>query len=159
MRLVVPDEIDGIDAVLAGLDPDALSPEALEAFGPAQIEVVMPKFEVRSSAPLRDPLIGLGAVETFDRHLSDLARLAPIPPQFDNIYVSDVVHEAWIRVDEAGTEASAATTVEIEGTDSASAVPSVVRADRPFAYFIRDRVTGVLLFAGRMDAPPEATSN
>ena len=77
----------------------------------------------------------------------------------DNLYVGDVVHAAWVRVDDAGTEASAATAVETEGSDSAEPYPPYIAADRPFAYFVRDRATGVFLFAGRMDAPAQVEAN
>lgn len=154
MVLVVPHAADGLDAVLAALDPAALAHDALVANGPGEITVTMPKWEVRSDASLVEPLRALGVLDAFDPFAADLSGIAPPPPEFENLFVADVVHAAWVRVDEAGTEASAATTVEVEGTDSAPPYPSYIVADRPFAYVIRDRVTGVWLFAGRLDAPP-----
>lgn len=154
MVLVVPFQHNGLDAVLATLDPAALSHEALVPHGLGDITVTMPKWEVRSDASLVAALERLGVHDAFDPIAADLSGIAPPPPEFDNLVVADVVHAAWVRVDEAGTEASAATTVEVEGTDSEPPWPSYVTADRPFAYVIRDRVTGAWLFAGRMDAPP-----
>jgi serpin B len=154
MVLVVPDATDGLDAVLASLDPASLDAAALDAFGPSQIEVVMPRFTLRSHASLNAPLAALGMPTAFDEVLAELRGIAPPPPGFDNLYVDEVVHSAWVDVSESGTEAAAATTIEIDGSDSAAAPPPSVRADHPFLYVIRDRVTGAWLFAGRMDNPP-----
>lgn len=152
MVLVVPDANDGLDAVLSALDPASLDAEGLAA---EEVTVVLPRFEVRSGASLVDPLRALGVVDLFDPDAADLFGMADPPEGFDFIYVGDVTHEAWIRVEESGTVAAAATAVEGDGgNDSGPRIPEEVRADRPFLYVIRDRVTGAWLFTGRMDAPP-----
>jgi serpin B len=66
------------------------------------------------------------------------------------MYVQRVVHEAVVSVDEKGTEAAAATGVEIEPTEVAAAA---IRVDRPFFYALRDLPTGTILFAGRVTDP------
>jgi serpin B len=152
MVLVVPDEVDGLPGVLAALDPASLSAKALDRLGSAELTVVLPRFEVASRASLVEALAAMGMEDVFDPSLANLSAMAPPPPGFENLYVSQVKHEAWIEVDELGTEAAAATTVEISGADSAS-IPDVIRADRPFLYVIRDRVTDAWLFAGTMDDP------
>ena len=66
--------------------------------------------------------------------------------------MSDVIHEAFIAVDEAGTEAAAATAVII-GTTSAPIDVVALDIDRPFLFFLQDRATGAILFLGRVVNP------
>jgi serpin B len=63
-----------------------------------------------------------------------------------------VLHKAYVAVDEAGTEAAAATAVEVEVGEEAS-VPEVMRVDRPFLFLIRDTEQGTILFLGRVVNP------
>jgi len=65
------------------------------------------------------------------------------------LFISDVVHEAWVRVNEKGTEAAAATAVIIGRVS----IPESLVADRPFLFFVRDRPTGAVIFAGRVVDP------
>jgi serpin B len=67
------------------------------------------------------------------------------------LYLSSVVHKAFVAVDEKGTEAAAATGV----VAGATSMPQEVRVDRPFIYLIRDRETGTVLFVGRLLNPNE----
>lgn len=146
--LLVPDEIDRVEDVLAGLSADALTFDG----SPAEITVTMPRFELEADLALAEALAGAGMPSAFDPFDADLSAMADPPDGFENLYVSAVTHRSWIKLDEAGTEAAAATTIEVDGDDSA---PSSITADHPFLYFIRDRVTGAILFAGRFDRPPD----
>ncbi len=69
-----------------------------------------------------------------------------------DLFITAVLHEAFIKLDETGTEAAAATAV-IVGTTSAPPGPTVVRFDQPFVYLIRDVATGAVLFIGRVSDP------
>ena len=68
---------------------------------------------------------------------------------FGQLMISDVIHEAFVSVDEYGTEAAAATAVIMVGTGE---IPTIA-ADRPFIFFIRDLETGTILFVGRVLNP------
>jgi serpin B len=68
------------------------------------------------------------------------------------LYVSAVIHEAFVDVNEAGTEAAAATGVEVKSV-AAIEVPAVFRADHPFVFLIRDNRTGSTLLLGRLVNP------
>jgi serpin B len=70
-----------------------------------------------------------------------------------DLSISEVMHKAFIAVDEQGTEAAAATGVAIAVRAVRRPEPKVFRADHPFAYFIRDTASGAILFAGRMAKP------
>jgi serpin B len=69
-----------------------------------------------------------------------------------DLYITDVIHKAFVEVDESGTEAAAATAV-IVGTTSVPADPIKVTIDRPFLFLIRDIETGTVLFLGRVMDP------
>jgi serpin B len=73
-------------------------------------------------------------------------------PRGDELLIQEVVHEAFISVDEAGTEAAAATAVVV-GIVSAPAVTVDLTVDRPFLFLIRDDETGAILFVGRVLDP------
>jgi serpin B len=66
-----------------------------------------------------------------------------------NLYVSQVVHKAFVAVDEIGTEAAAATGLVL----GIVSMPVVVKLDRPFVFIIRDAESGTILFAGRVLDP------
>jgi serpin B len=79
---------------------------------------------------------------------ADFSGMSPEPLQ-----LTEIVHKTFVRVDEEGTEAAAATGV-VAGPTSAPQPPQlVVRFDRPFLFFIRDLRTGALLFVGRVASP------
>ena len=72
----------------------------------------------------------------------------------DNLFVSAVIHEAWIKVEEKGTEAAAATAVVV-ATESAMPEFDIFTVDRAFLFTIQDDITGSLLFMGRVGNPLE----
>ncbi|MGB8251635.1 MAG: serpin family protein, partial [Anaerolineaceae bacterium] len=69
------------------------------------------------------------------------------------LYVSDILHKAFVVVDEAGTEAAAATVVIVGTTSMPVDQPLEFRVDRPFLFVIRDIPTGTILFVGRVMNP------
>ena len=115
-----------------------------------QVAVALPKFRLTSHLELAAPLQALGMRLAFEPGGADLSGIADTP---GDLYVKAVVHEAYISVDEAGTEAAAATGVTIVGT----AVPAPPRikfiADRPFVFVLRDINTGAVLFTGVVSRP------
>lgn len=107
----------------------------------------LPRFDFSSAFGLNATLPGLGMVDAFDITRADLKGIADAG---EALYISAVVHKAFITVNEKGTEAGAATGVVI-GTDSAG--PPLFEVDRPFLFVIRDEATGVVLFLGRVVDP------
>jgi serpin B len=121
----------------------------VSALAPEVLQLSMPKFEVKTPTNLNDALKaeGLEVAYSDGADFSALARQA----KDDGLHITDVLHEAVIKVSEGGTEASGATAV-ILGKDSApSARP--VAIDRPFVFVLRDRETGVVLFLGHVVDP------
>ena len=113
--------------------------------------VSLPRFEMRSSASLMESLIALGMVDAFSGVAADFSRMTD--PSF-GLYISAIVHEAYVKVNEEGTEAAAATAV----VASPSSVPDypTFNAAKPFLFQIQDRLTGSVLFMGRVVDPSAA---
>ena len=107
-----------------------------------QVDLTMPKFEFDSSFSLLEALSAMGMPIAF----SGSADFSGMTGNRE-LYIADVVHKAFVSVDEEGTEAAAATAVVMELT----AMPDVVEVtiDRPFIFLIRDIETGTILFVGR----------
>ncbi|MDD5127100.1 MAG: serpin family protein [Dehalococcoidales bacterium] len=112
-----------------------------------QVVLTMPKFEYESSFGLKKALSDLGMGEAF----TEQADFSGMNGKRD-LLIQDVIHKAYIGVDEEGTEAAAATAV-IVGTTSMPLQPVEVKIDRPFIYFIRDIATGSTVFVGRVLNP------
>jgi serpin B len=112
-----------------------------------QVNLSMPKFEFESEYGLKETLMMLGMQQAFTDQ-ADLSGMSGIK----DLVINDVVHKAFISVDEAGTEAAAATGV-IVGTVSIPVAPVEVNLDSPFFFMIKDKATGAILFAGRLANP------
>ena len=115
------------------------------------VTVHMPKFEQRSSLSLVDTFKNMGVNDLFDERKSDVTKMAKTNE--GNIYVSDIIQEVVVIVDEKGTEAAAATAVKfsLESCMMQTKVPIRIVADHTFEYYIVDSVSGVILFSGVYD--------
>jgi serpin B len=114
----------------------------------AQVNLRLPRFQFRKQAMLKGALGELGMPIAF----TEDADFSGMSPRGGDLYLQEVVHEAFIAVDEAGTEAAAATAV-IVGIVSAPQVNVNLTVDRPFLFLIRDTETGAPLFLGRVLNP------
>jgi serpin B len=118
----------------------------LKDLAPRDVALTMPKFTYDSSFSLKETLAAMGMPDAF----SGAADFSGIDGTRD-LFIGDVVHKAFISVDEAGTEAAAATAVIMLG--AAPLPPVEVMIDRPFIFMIRDIETGAILFLGRVTNP------
>jgi len=141
---------NSISAAVPYLDPSNLT--ALEASATSrQVKVYIPKFKFETQYSLPDTLSAMGMPTAF----SGNADFSGMDGEKD-LYISDVVHKAYIEVNEGGTEAAAATAVVMieSARDPASETPiPVFKADHPFLFVIQDNNTGTILFAGRVADP------
>ena len=125
---------------------------------PRYVTLDLPKFEFESRFQLSETLKSMGMSAAFDSAASDFSGMdgrSCLAGDGECLYVREVVHKAFVSVDEAGTEAAAATAVMMQ-TESAPPEPVSVTVDRPFISLIRDRKTGALLFLGRVETPSPA---
>jgi serpin B len=113
-----------------------------------QVELAMPKFKIEYELGLNKTLQALGMTDAFDPGKADFSGMDGAK----DLYISDVVHKAWVTVDEEGTEAAAATGVVV-GTTSMPVDIKEMNIDHPFIFLIRDNQTGAILFIGRVINP------
>jgi len=111
-----------------------------------EVKTAMPKFESEYSIQLKDILSGVGMSDAFNPDKADFSKLGGSSQ--GNLYISSVLHKAFISVDERGTKAGAATSIEISITASPFIPPKTVILDRPFVYMIIDCETNVPVFIG-----------
>ncbi len=111
------------------------------------VQVELPKFKYDFKSLLKDPLSNLGLGVAF----SDAADFTRINPA-GNLFISRVIHQTFIDVQEEGTEAAAATIVEVSLT-SVEDGPVIFKADKPFLYLIKENSTGAVLFMGKVGKP------
>lgn len=147
MVVLVPDE-GQFEAVESSLGDGVLG-DAIDMLDSASVRLALPKFEFRTKAGLKDPLIEMGMPIAFEGGNADFTRMSS---RGKDLYIQDVIHEAFISVDEEGTEAAAATAVVV-GETSAPGETVELTVDRPFLFAIRDNETGALLFLGRVLDP------
>ncbi len=105
----------------------------------------MPKFEFDSSFSLKKTLDDMGMTDAFDPNTADFSGM----DGKKDLYITDVIHKAFVSVDENGTEAAAATAV-IVGATAMPVNQVTMSIDRPFIFFIRDIQTGAILFIGQV---------
>jgi serpin B len=120
-----------------------------EALRDRQVALAMPKFKVESSFSLVDALIALGMPSAFSSEAADFSGMDGT----HDLLITNVFHKAFVDVDEAGTEAAAATAVIVSLESAMPAEPVKVTVDRPFVFLIRDIRTGSVLFVGRVMDP------
>jgi serpin B len=121
--------------------------EILSSLGQKQVALQMPKFGFETDFMLKDALSELGMAQAFSSE-ADFSRM----DGHRELFISDVVHKAFVDVDEAGTEAAAATTVVMR-LKGVAEEPVEVVVDQPFIFLIRDLETGTILFMGRVLDP------
>ena len=141
---------NNLSAAVPYLDPANLS--ALEQNASTrQVKVYIPKFKIETQYSLPGTLSTMGMPTAFTSN----ADFSGMDGKTD-LYISDVVHKAYIEVNEEGTEAAAATAVIMKTMAAAPGreVPvPVFKADHPFLFVIQDNNTGTVLFTGRITNP------
>ena len=115
-----------------------------------RVRVALPRFRVEAGHDLKDALQALGIRTAFTANRADFSGITRDVP----LVVDFVVHRTWIAVDEGGAEAAAATAAGMTvGARMPQDEPVEFTADRPFAFVLRDRRTGLVLFVARVTDP------
>jgi serpin B len=149
MYVFLPDDAGGLAAWLRSMTPERWD-AWIGKMQPRQGSVVMPKFKAEYEAELSQPLSDLGMGEMFRQGRAEFGRMTAS----GSVYIKRVDHKAILEIDESGTVAAAATSVqamEASAPEYADAFTMVV--DHPFFCAIRDDATGEVLFMGAIWRP------
>ena len=145
MTIALPQQASGIESLVQGLTGEQWS-AWIAGLDSASFEVFLPKFTLTYGLTMNAVLQALGMPSAFcDSQRADFTRMNPSGA----LCITDVMHKAFVDVNEEGTEAAAATSV---GVGVTSLPPSLV-VDRPFVFAIRERLSGTILFLGRVMNP------
>lgn len=158
MDVFLPTARDGLAAFEAGLTSARIE-AAVAALAPTQLVLRMPRFHLAGgTVSLRSAFVALGMNLPFDRARADFTGIANPPSPDDRLFLSDAFHKVFVDVNEAGTEAAAATAVVMAraGAMAPAAPPTQFVVDHPFVFVIRDLRTGAVLFLGRVADPRAA---
>lgn len=153
MVLVLPRDREGMAALEADLQ--AVHGKLIRALKPQEVALFIPRFKMECSVTLNGPLAKLGMIDAFvapDPPAPGTADFAGMTGRRD-LFISAVLHKAFVEVNEEGAEAAAATAVIMRCTTSVGPSPKFFRADRPFLFLIRDVKSGTILFLGRFAKP------
>lgn len=147
MLLVLPRRKNGLAHIEECFEPGKLA-ICTQEMRKREVNIFLPKFKVESTfASIKRNLAALGLPDAFDAQLANFSGISEQP-----LFISDVVHKAFVEVNEEGTEAAAATGI-IMRTTSIGPPPKTFRADHPFIFLIRETASGKILFMGRICDP------
>lgn len=145
MTAILPPAGTDVDVFIESLD-QARWDAIIGALHQTKADVYLPKFTLKWEDTLNSDLISMGMEHAFCEGCADFTRMSPLG---DELFIDFVKQNTFVNVNEEGTEAAAVTTVGIGVT---SAPPSI-RFDRPFVVVIRERLTGTILFIGKVAVP------
>ena len=147
MVVVLPKRTDALADLEKKLTPELIAKWFGELKDRGAQEVSLPKFKVETRYELPEHLKALGMKDAFGPG-ADFTGMAASSPG----WITAVTHKAFVDVNEEGTDAAAATAVGISVT-SAPVIPTM-RVDRPFVFLIRERLSGTILFLGKIARIP-----
>jgi serpin B len=150
MTILLPDEGLDVNTFVASLSPSTWQ-QATANLVDSEVDLYLPKFRLAWEDTLNDELKQMGMRQAFR---PDEARFTRISRSLgDQLYIDFVKQKAFVDVNEVGTEAAAVTVVGVGVTS----VPVPVRIDRPFVFAIRERLSGTVLFLGKIVEPKIAS--
>lgn len=150
MTVLLPKPGTDVNALVASMDGAAWD-GLVQQLDSAMVVLSLPKFRLAWEDSLNAPLRALGMGIAFVPGSADFTAMSP-PPAGHDLYISTMEQKTFVDVNEEGTEAAAATSVGVGVTS----VPAFVemRVDHPFVFAIRERLTGTILFIGKIMRPP-----
>jgi serpin B len=150
MIVLLPRKIDGLKGFEDTLTAETLT-SRLDGVRKHDVRVRMPRFTMTAQFELAKILGAMGMPEAFSAE-GDFSAMTG----GKDLFISAVVHKAFVEVNEEGTEAAAATGVAMRLT-AAPAPPPLFQADHPFIFLIRHKPSGSILFLGRVTQPTESS--
>ena len=151
MVVLLPSESSSLDKLVSSLTPERFA-SIRASLATTRVALSLPKTEVRWGASLVSELKALGMTDAFSRDSADFSRISTS----EGLFIQDVLHKTYLRVDEKGTEAAAVTSTQI-GTTAAPVNPPVqMTVDRPYLMAIVDNDSGAVLFLAAVRDPRAA---
>jgi serine protease inhibitor len=157
--ILLPANPDGLPKLEGTLTADNL--QKWLSFSQREVRVYVPKFTFEQGFNLKDVLSQMGMADAFSNQpgVADFSGIS----NKENLFVSDVIHKAFVEVYEEGTKAAAATAVTMCTTGPCPSPlppsPPIFRADHPFLFLIRERESGTIVFMGRFADPSSKNSS
>lgn len=152
MDILLPDAKDGLPALEDKIVSGKLGTWT-SALSHAKVDVSMPKVTFSWGGSVKRQLQGMGMTDAFDRDRADFTGISS-RQESPKLWIDNVIHKAFVAIDEVGSEAAASTAV-IFARETASVEPPPVAftADHPFVFVIRDTKHDRILFMGRVTNP------
>ena len=156
--LILPTKGHSVESVVGKMSAAKFASlrKRLDSETPTRTALALPRFDTAVGGSIAETLKSMGMPTAFDSETANFRAMAT-PARGQNIWIGDVIHKARIKVDEQGTEAAAATVVEMACGATAAPVrlapPVPFICDRPFAMAIVDTRTGALLFLAAINNP------
>ena len=149
MVIVLPRTADGLPAIEKEFTSEKLAGWMKQARS-EHVNVSLPRFKMEQHFAPRPQLEEMGMTDAFDGKKANFGGMAS-----ERLFISAVIHKAFVDVNEEGTEAAAATAIVMDTpvSDRIPVPPKVFRADHPFLFLIRDVKHGTILFLGRVANP------
>lgn len=145
MVVLLPSANTTVDELITGMDSDKWNTLG-EGFQEQSVALFLPRFETSCKYELKGPLMEMGMGLAFS-DFADFSNMIEVP-----VMIGTVNHKTFIKLDEEGTEAAAATSVGMEITSVGSG-PRQFRVDRPFLFAITEKESGAILFSGKIENP------
>lgn len=148
MSIFLPHPQKNLNSLIAEFNQESWE-QWINSFSKHEGTLEFPKFTLEYELTLNDILKALGMAIAFDPYQADFTRMYKGP---EGLYISEVKHKTFVKVNEEGTEAAAVTSVGMRAT---SIAPSgfLMRVDRPFVFVIRENCSRAILFIGKIVKP------
>lgn len=148
MLIILPHQKEGLTEVEKGLTIEKME-EWMKNLQSTRLIVTLPKFKVLQSSPLNQIFSNLGMKRPFSDE-ADFSGMTGVK----GLKIGNVLHKVYLSVDETGSEAAAATAIEMQATSVREQKPPLIfQIDHPFLYCIFEKTTGMILFMGRVTDP------
>uniref|UniRef100_A0A8C8SUK4 Serpin domain-containing protein n=1 Tax=Pelusios castaneus TaxID=367368 RepID=A0A8C8SUK4_9SAUR len=148
MIILLPDDIIGLEQVERAMTYEKLTHwTSSENMRQREVEVHLPRFKLEHTFDLNLSLQEMGMTDAFDQSRADLSGMAPSK----RLWLSNVVHKAYVEVNEEGTVAAGATGSVAVNKSYPS--PAIFMADHPFLFLVKHNPTNTILFLGKLFSP------
>ena len=150
MIVILPGESLDINQFMDAIDEESLN-TWISGLMECKGTLWLPKFEIEYKSELNSYLIAMGMEKAFTPYVADFTNMYKGP---DPLFINQVLHKTFVKVDEEGTEAAAVTSVGV-GTTSVGPPSNIfyMRVDRPFVFLIKEKSSNCILFVGKIMNP------